>query len=167
MPLFLCYKYYSTIFIISIIILFCRYGWPDIVDALLAGRNIRSINVKNNQGKTALHFACAEGHDRVVEQLLKLGATVGRWDIHRVICIGVIEVGTNNLIVNDSSNLKLPMGLWLNGGSDQFLFFFVVCQNLSNWFVCLSLFGTYVEVRLSFKWNWFLFMFLIFFRFFC
>ena len=78
MPLFLCYKYYSTIIIISIIILFCRYGWPDIVDALLAGRNIRSINVKNNQGKTALHFACAEGHDRVVEQLLKLGATVGR-----------------------------------------------------------------------------------------
>ena len=28
--------------------------------------------------KTALHFACAEGHDRVVEQLLKLGATAGR-----------------------------------------------------------------------------------------
>ena len=49
------------------------------MDALLSGRNIRSINVKNSQGKTALHFACAEGHDRVVEQLLKLGATVGRW----------------------------------------------------------------------------------------
>ena len=56
----------------------CRYGWLEIVDALLSGRNIRSINVKNNQGKTALHFACAEGHDRVVEHLLKLGATVQR-----------------------------------------------------------------------------------------
>ncbi|XP_068728378.1 transient receptor potential cation channel subfamily A member 1-like [Montipora capricornis] len=54
-----------------------KYGWLDIVDALLSGRNIRSINVKNSQGKTALHFACAEGHDRVVEQLLKLGATAG------------------------------------------------------------------------------------------
>ncbi|XP_073259168.1 transient receptor potential cation channel subfamily A member 1-like [Porites lutea] len=53
-----------------------RYGWLEIVDALLSGRNVRSINVKNNQGKTALHFACAEGHDQVVELLLKLGATV-------------------------------------------------------------------------------------------
>ena len=43
---------------------------------LLSGRNIRSINLKDNQGKTALHFACVEGHDPVVELLLKLGATV-------------------------------------------------------------------------------------------
>jgi len=53
-----------------------RYGWHEIVEALLSGRNIRSINLKNSQGKTALHFACVEGHDRVVELLLNLGATV-------------------------------------------------------------------------------------------
>ena len=60
------------------IIIFFRYGWLEIVDALLSGRNVRTINVKNNQGKTALHFACVEGHDQVVELLLKLGATVQR-----------------------------------------------------------------------------------------
>ena len=60
------------------IIIFFRYGWLEIVDALLSGRNVRSINVKNNQGKTALHFACVEGHDQVVELLLKLCATVQR-----------------------------------------------------------------------------------------
>ncbi|KAJ7373028.1 Transient receptor putative cation channel sub A member 1, partial [Desmophyllum pertusum] len=53
-----------------------RYGWREIVKELLTGRNIRSINLKNNQGKTALHFACVEGHDTVVELLLTLGATV-------------------------------------------------------------------------------------------
>ncbi|KAJ7388133.1 Target of rapamycin complex 2 subunit avo2, partial [Desmophyllum pertusum] len=53
-----------------------RYGWREIVEVLLSGRNIRSINLKDSQGKTALHFACAEGHDTVVELLLTLGATV-------------------------------------------------------------------------------------------
>lgn len=66
---------FSLYFMINI---FFRYGWLEIVDALLSGRNVRSINLKNNQGKTALHFACAEGHDQVVELLLKLGATVQR-----------------------------------------------------------------------------------------
>ncbi|XP_078354215.1 transient receptor potential cation channel subfamily A member 1-like [Oculina patagonica] len=53
-----------------------RYGWHEAVEALLSGRNISSINLKDSQGKTALHFACVEGHDRVVELLLNLGATV-------------------------------------------------------------------------------------------
>ncbi|XP_078354244.1 transient receptor potential cation channel subfamily A member 1-like [Oculina patagonica] len=53
-----------------------RYGWHEAVEALLSGRNISSINLKDSQGKTALHFACVEGHDRVVEILLNLGATV-------------------------------------------------------------------------------------------
>ncbi|KAL9951616.1 hypothetical protein ACROYT_G044315 [Oculina patagonica] len=53
-----------------------RYGWHEVVEALLSGRNIRSLNLKDSQGKTALHFACVEGHDRVVELLLNLGATV-------------------------------------------------------------------------------------------
>ncbi|KAJ7328195.1 Transient receptor putative cation channel sub A member 1 [Desmophyllum pertusum] len=53
-----------------------RYGWREIVEVLLSGRNIRSINLKDSQGKTALHFACAEGHDTVVELLLTLGAAV-------------------------------------------------------------------------------------------
>ena len=66
---------FNLYFMINI---FFRYGWLKIVDALLSGRNVRSINRKNNQGKTALHFACAEGHDQVVELLLKLGATVQR-----------------------------------------------------------------------------------------
>lgn len=55
-----------------------RYGRLEVVDALLSGRNVRSINVKNSEGKTALHFACAEGHNRVAEHLLKLGAAVER-----------------------------------------------------------------------------------------
>ena len=55
---------------------YLRYGWHEVVGALLTDRNIRSINLKDCQGKTALHFACVEGHDRVVEILLNLGATV-------------------------------------------------------------------------------------------
>ncbi|KAL9951628.1 hypothetical protein ACROYT_G044329 [Oculina patagonica] len=51
-----------------------RYGWHEVVEALLSGRS--SINLKDSQGKTALHFACVKGHDRVVELLLNLGATV-------------------------------------------------------------------------------------------
>ncbi|KAL9951394.1 hypothetical protein ACROYT_G044048 [Oculina patagonica] len=53
-----------------------RFGWHEVVEALLSGRNIRSLNQKNSNGLTALHFACIEGHDRVVELLLSLGATV-------------------------------------------------------------------------------------------
>lgn len=71
-------KVIATLLNFYFIIIIFRYGWSEIVDALLSGRNVRSINVKNNQGKTALHFACAEGHDQVVELLLKLGATVQR-----------------------------------------------------------------------------------------
>lgn len=71
-------KFIATLLNFYFIIIIFRYGWLEIVDALLSGRNVRSINVKNNQGKTALHFACAEGHDQVVELLLKLGATVQR-----------------------------------------------------------------------------------------
>ncbi|CAH3129498.1 unnamed protein product, partial [Pocillopora meandrina] len=53
-----------------------RYGWKEIVEVVLTGRKIRSINLKGNQGKTSLQFACAEGHDKVVELLIKLGACV-------------------------------------------------------------------------------------------
>ncbi|XP_067028260.1 transient receptor potential cation channel subfamily A member 1-like [Acropora muricata] len=60
-----------------------RYGRLEVVDALLSGRNVRSINVKNSEGKTALHFACAEGHNRVAEHLLKLGAAVESDNNHR------------------------------------------------------------------------------------
>nr|XP_058961980.1 transient receptor potential cation channel subfamily A member 1-like [Pocillopora verrucosa] len=53
-----------------------RYGWKEIVEVVLTGRKTRSTNLKDNQGKTSLQFACAEGHDRVVELLIKLGACV-------------------------------------------------------------------------------------------
>ena len=61
---------------------------------------------------------------------------------------------------------KVADGFMIKQWKGSIPFFSVVCLNLSNWFVCLSLFGHYVEGRLGFKWNWFLFMFLICFRFF-
>ncbi|XP_048588350.1 transient receptor potential cation channel subfamily A member 1 isoform X2 [Nematostella vectensis] len=56
----------------------CKFGWLEIVDDLLVGRNVRMINLKNNHGKTPLHFAAGEGHDKVVELLLDRGATIDR-----------------------------------------------------------------------------------------
>lgn len=55
-----------------------RYGRTDIVEALMDNQNVKIINLGNSQGKTALHFACADGHDQTTEALLRLGATIGR-----------------------------------------------------------------------------------------
>jgi len=55
-----------------------RYGRTDIVEALMDNQNAKIINLGNSQGKTALHFACADGHDQTTEALLRLGATIGR-----------------------------------------------------------------------------------------
>ncbi|KXJ05296.1 Ankyrin repeat domain-containing protein 27, partial [Exaiptasia diaphana] len=57
----------------------CKYGWLEIVNDLLVGRNVRMINLKNNEGKTPLHFAAGEGHEKVVELLIERGATVERY----------------------------------------------------------------------------------------
>lgn len=43
-------------------------------------QNSKIINMQNSQGKTALHFACSEGHDYTAETLLKLGAVIERYD---------------------------------------------------------------------------------------
>ncbi|XP_031567523.1 transient receptor potential cation channel subfamily A member 1-like isoform X2 [Actinia tenebrosa] len=61
----------------------CRYGWLEIVKDLLVGRNVRMINLQNNQGKTPLHFAAGEGHEKVVELLVERGATVERDELER------------------------------------------------------------------------------------
>ena len=53
-----------------------RYGWTEVVVALMDNQNVKIVNLGNSQGKTALHYACSEGHDRAVETLLRLGAVV-------------------------------------------------------------------------------------------
>lgn len=42
-------------------------------------QNARILNLQNSQGKTALHFACMEGHDLSAEVLLRLGATIEKY----------------------------------------------------------------------------------------
>lgn len=56
----------------------CRYGWTDCVEALMENQHVKIINLLNSQGKTALHFACSEGHDSTAEVLLRLGAVIER-----------------------------------------------------------------------------------------
>ena len=41
-------------------------------------QNAKIINLRNNRGRTALHFACAGGHDHATEALLRMGATIDR-----------------------------------------------------------------------------------------
>jgi len=55
-----------------------RYGWKEAIDKLMDRQSARILNLQNSQGKTALHYACSEGHDISAEALLKLGATVER-----------------------------------------------------------------------------------------
>jgi len=55
-----------------------RYGWLEIAERLLKKRNVRMMNLQNNQGKTALHFACHEGHEQIAQLLLVEGATIER-----------------------------------------------------------------------------------------
>ena len=57
---------------------FSRYGWLQIAEALLVKRNVRIINLQNNQGKTPLHYACHEGHEDIAKLLLMEGATLER-----------------------------------------------------------------------------------------
>lgn len=56
-----------------------RYGWKEAIDKLMDRQSARILNLQNSQGKTALHYACSEGHDISTEALLKLGATVERY----------------------------------------------------------------------------------------
>ena len=63
----------------SHIFLCVRYGWTEAIDKLMDRQNARILNLQNSQGKTALHYACSEGHDLPTEALLKLGATVERY----------------------------------------------------------------------------------------
>lgn len=44
----------------------------------MENQNAKILNMQNSQGKTALHFACAEGHDSTAEELLMLGAVIQR-----------------------------------------------------------------------------------------
>ncbi|XP_073259061.1 transient receptor potential cation channel subfamily A member 1-like [Porites lutea] len=55
-----------------------RYGWTDCVEALMENQHVKIINLLNSQGKTALHFACAAGHNSTAEVLLRLGAVIER-----------------------------------------------------------------------------------------
>ena len=55
-----------------------RYGWTEAIEKLMDRQNARILNLQNSQGKTALHYACSEGHDLSTETLLKLGATIER-----------------------------------------------------------------------------------------
>ena len=65
-------------FFLTISIVPFRYGWLEIAERLLRKRNVRMINLQNNQGKTPLHYACHEGHEEVAQLLLMKGATIER-----------------------------------------------------------------------------------------
>ena len=64
-------------FLINRLVL-CRCGWLEIAERLLDKRNVRMINLQNNQGKTPLHYACHEGHEQIAQLLLMEGATIER-----------------------------------------------------------------------------------------
>ncbi|XP_068726083.1 transient receptor potential cation channel subfamily A member 1-like [Montipora capricornis] len=55
-----------------------RYGWTETVEALMDNQSSKIINMQNEQGKTALHFACSEGYEYTAEALLRLGAVIER-----------------------------------------------------------------------------------------
>ena len=42
-------------------------------------QNSKIINMQNEHGKTALHFACSEGYEYTAEALLRLGAVIERY----------------------------------------------------------------------------------------
>lgn len=48
---------------------FSSNGYADIVQLMLENRNERVLNAKNRQKRTALHLACIEGNETVVELL--------------------------------------------------------------------------------------------------
>lgn len=77
-----CFTYFfiKTVFMWNFLHFFSpiRYGWLEIAERLLKKRNVRMINLQNNQGKTALHFACHEGHEQIAQLLLVEGATIER-----------------------------------------------------------------------------------------
>lgn len=73
------FSYFRIRISIRVFLLLGRYGWTEAVEALMENQNVKIINLKNSQGKTALHFACTEGHDYTAEVLLKLGADIERY----------------------------------------------------------------------------------------
>lgn len=93
-----------------------RYGWTEVVVALMDNQNVKIVNLGNSQGKTALHYACSEGHDRAVETLLRLGALVEKDQNERtplhlaatkgsLLCCQVL-VNKNDECINDVDRSK-------------------------------------------------------------
>lgn len=56
-----------------------RYGWTDAIEKLMERQNPRILNLQNSAGRTALHYACSQGHDLTTETLLNFGATAERY----------------------------------------------------------------------------------------
>ena len=52
-----------------------RGGHKEIVKVLLDQPAVE-VDAKDNSGKTALHFACSEGHRKVCKILLNFGADI-------------------------------------------------------------------------------------------
>ena len=52
-----------------------RGGHEEIVKVFLDQPSVE-VDAKDNSGKTALHFACSEGHRKVCQILLNFGADV-------------------------------------------------------------------------------------------
>ncbi|KAF9580433.1 hypothetical protein BGW38_002924 [Lunasporangiospora selenospora] len=48
-------------------------GWKYVVEFLISTISPEAINIQNEQGNTALHWAAANGHLKVVESLIKKG----------------------------------------------------------------------------------------------
>lgn len=55
-----------------------KYGWTDAIEKLMERQNPRILNLQNSAGRTALHYACSQGHDLTTETLLNFGATAER-----------------------------------------------------------------------------------------
>ncbi|XP_048588083.1 transient receptor potential cation channel subfamily A member 1 isoform X2 [Nematostella vectensis] len=53
-----------------------RYGWHEVVRALLDKQGAKIVNLQDNRSRTALHYACAGGHHKVAAVLLGFGAEI-------------------------------------------------------------------------------------------
>ncbi|XP_031548959.1 transient receptor potential cation channel subfamily A member 1-like [Actinia tenebrosa] len=55
-----------------------RHGWDAVVSILLEKQGSKIVNLQDNRGRTALHYAASGGHHRAVVVLLQYGATIER-----------------------------------------------------------------------------------------
>ena len=60
------------------------------------------MNLQNNQGKTALHFACHEGHEQIAQLLLVEGATIERCFSDKLFLWQILRKGDESNVHRES-----------------------------------------------------------------